>query len=725
MALTQEQRGQYARDLMQEDPSLDFALALAMVDEMEMNGAFETITDEEKDTDMDDWEDSVPWEVDDTETPVETAVESDEFPWEIDDTVQEVDEDAVPWEVDDTVPVEEPVVQEEVVSPVPTEELYAPVATDYFDYAKTHGYTTTKENDPTPVPKSQVVQPWDSMTSTTMDAVRYAKPEEVVLGTKKDGTPFTMADQIAFEERHKARADELRPEIPESPQEIAQDKKEDLAEDAYKAMYDTDKKSVWEDVTFDEKDLMQAPESGKGTLLKDFMEESIIDRMMETGEDYDTAFKSVNDKYMRSGGQALASVIAAPVVGSSVVANVLLDVGVGAAVDEYTGKGASVAAATEDAIYSTVGGLFGKAVGKIGGKTAKGDTDIVPQSVKDLNDLALKTDEVVEAAQKRAANAADVAEADEIIYQASQTKVGEFNGEAIKAADILIARDKANVLSEMNVSGNKVKDAFNFGSARVGTKSLSDQFNSPTMKGLLNESLTRSEKLGKVMKEVDSSTGLPVSEVIGLRAVGLDATRKEAAARQADTFLEELRAFIPETEVEKEAVKSMTDSLKKMKSGKIDEAEGISKGLRQDLSAAKKEAVELDDATAVEMIDDLFRMNRDVQTLRKTVENIPEQSKWSVLADRLGVPAAVAVGAQVFGGVAGGVSAQIAGAAAAGRFGVNWATTTATKKRLQEVARALGAELKISPEVEAMLKRGEKMGVVVGAMTGKAEKDRK
>lgn len=47
MALSREERGMYARELMDEDKTLDFAVALSMVDEMEASGAFTPITNEQ------------------------------------------------------------------------------------------------------------------------------------------------------------------------------------------------------------------------------------------------------------------------------------------------------------------------------------------------------------------------------------------------------------------------------------------------------------------------------------------------------------------------------------------------------------------------------------------------------------------------------------------------------------------------------------------------------
>lgn len=46
MALSQQKRGEVARQLMAEDPSLSEAVALSMADEMDANGAFEDITNE-------------------------------------------------------------------------------------------------------------------------------------------------------------------------------------------------------------------------------------------------------------------------------------------------------------------------------------------------------------------------------------------------------------------------------------------------------------------------------------------------------------------------------------------------------------------------------------------------------------------------------------------------------------------------------------------------------
>lgn len=47
MALSREERGNYARELMAADPTLDLALALSQVDEMEAQGAFTPITNEQ------------------------------------------------------------------------------------------------------------------------------------------------------------------------------------------------------------------------------------------------------------------------------------------------------------------------------------------------------------------------------------------------------------------------------------------------------------------------------------------------------------------------------------------------------------------------------------------------------------------------------------------------------------------------------------------------------
>lgn len=171
MALSQQKRGEVARQLIAEDPSLDEAIALTMVDEMDANGAFTDITNEAGSSDF---YSSLPEE---EEAPADFYAELPEEVETVDFYAELPEEGAV-----DTTGWQE--VEEEVEEEAPR----APMA--------------PMPNSPSPL--SQTTQAPTSFADGGLEA-----------GLDSSIRPDTEASeqelkQYEFEQRHKARAAELR-----------------------------------------------------------------------------------------------------------------------------------------------------------------------------------------------------------------------------------------------------------------------------------------------------------------------------------------------------------------------------------------------------------------------------------------------------------------------------------------------------------------------------------
>lgn len=175
MALSQQKRGEVARQLMADDPTLDYAIALTMVDEMDANGAFDEITNE---PDMAPQGEVAPWD----QTPI-AAPEQELAPWERPADVAEV----APWErPDGPAPWDRPVEEAPLEQPFyeTQEDEVVQVGNVPFYLSPTSQNTGTASED--------LVRGLDG-------AMEYAEP-----------SPDGNAEEQRFRTGHRQRSQELR-----------------------------------------------------------------------------------------------------------------------------------------------------------------------------------------------------------------------------------------------------------------------------------------------------------------------------------------------------------------------------------------------------------------------------------------------------------------------------------------------------------------------------------
>lgn len=175
MALSQQKRGEVARQLMADDPTLDYAIALTMVDEMDANGAFDEITNE---PDMAPQGEVAPWDQAPTAAP-----EQELAPWERPADVAEV----APWErPTGAAPWDRPVEEAPLEQP-----FYETEADEVVDVGGVPFYLSpTSQN--TGTASEDLVRGLDG-------AMEYAEP-----------SPDGNAEEQRFRTGHRQRSQELR-----------------------------------------------------------------------------------------------------------------------------------------------------------------------------------------------------------------------------------------------------------------------------------------------------------------------------------------------------------------------------------------------------------------------------------------------------------------------------------------------------------------------------------
>lgn len=237
--------------------------------------------------------------------------------------------------------------------------------------------------------------------------------------------------------------------------------------------------------------------------------------------------------------------------------------------------------------------------------------------------------------------------------------------------------EKASTLSEINKYGGK-----------VGTQTLREQLNSGgELLDRYGINDTFGERVGGVANKLfgDSSA----LETLGLREAGLDAARGKASskiAKNLDDVINTKIGDLPEEFGVGSAERAPYDEIQKiaklMQDGKLKEAGELSKNFRDTFSDMDKIGLNKAD------IDELFAINRDLQTVRKFMEKAEKAGIGKETRDFNNLIGRIAS----LGGLAAVGGPLAAGAGLAGKYATSIANTANVAKGLRDVGSALKGE---------------------------------
>lgn len=448
--------------------------------------------------------------------------------------------------------------------------------------------------------------------------------------------------------------------------------------------------------------------------LQPWMEQRVVE-LLENNPEMDYKEAERQARLEQAGEAAELATSAALTVGSfalpgAALATVPRIAALGAAESALTGVAGNAAAErdldegiAEDVMLGAVLGAGSKKiVDSVTGLSKLGSRLIgnaAPKDVKELNEVGKKAEEMI---QK---------ELDKVGYLTSYFKKKEVVP-GVTVGDVLVAKNKADSLVGINEKG-----------AKVGSQTLAEQIDNEVVSKMIMDSRGKMEKLSSASSK---NLGKIVTEVVGLRSVGLDKSRKEAIDQVGKEFSNEIKTIKKEAlkSAEKNPIKSgvrnmplkeVEEQLDKSYDPLFKAIEAVRKG---DTASSKKFADE-----ALSIIKELRLDNRlrsdvidtaqKIKTLRKVAEKVPTSSEKEDLIKQIAAPAIGALMGDISGGLAG----------AALRGGVAKAVTSTSATRLKQVKKALGGKYELDSKAIKMIEDGADIGKIVSYVVMKGMKD--
>lgn len=247
--------------------------------------------------------------------------------------------------------------------------------------------------------------------------------------------------------------------------------------------------------------------------------------------------------------------------------------------------------------------------------------------------------------------------------------------DGIKVKDVIRARENVDLMSDLSEKGG-----------RTGTQKAAEKLKeSEALKTAMMDARAPLEKLSGLSTKY---LGKPMTQIIGLRQGGLEASRKKAVNEIADEQIKLLEGRKYDIRTPQGVVANkMIQSLKKTKSGNYEEADELAQGVKSKLDKHEK-------FLPNDFVEEMYSLNRDSQSLRRLSNELANPVEDTTLAAILPVASAF---------VGGPFSAV---GAAAGRAGLGHAVTKTTTDRLSLVEKALKGRLDKSTKAAQGVRKG-------------------